>query len=394
MVAMEDTSRPSAPAPPGVRLGRVLGIPVHVSMSWLILAVLITLFYSRVVQSNLPGLSTAGAYAVGFGFVVCLMISVFLHELGHALVSRRSGIGVRAISLEMLGGFTEMERESPTPRIELAVSLIGPAVSAVLGLLSWGLLLVLPAGTVAHELAFQLTASNLIVAVFNVLPGLPLDGGRALRAVIWAASSNRYLGTRVAGYVGRGVAVATILGSVYSYAHWYVGFTGFYIVAVGAMIGMFLWFGAGQAIRGGRLAARFELVHAGRLARPALQVPAGMPLAEVTRRVVETGAGAAVVLDGGGNPVGLVNEHAAAAVPAERAPWVAVDTVAATLRPELVLSADLAREDVIRAVQATPASEYLVVDGPPGQQPAAAHIVGVLTADDLANLLDPKRTIR
>ena len=64
------------------------------------------------------------------------------------------------------------------------------------------------------------------------------------------------------------------------------------------------------------------------------------------------------------------------------------------LRPELVLSADLAREDVIRAVQATPASEYLVVDGPPGQQPAAAHIVGVLTADDLANLLDPKRTIR
>jgi hypothetical protein len=73
---------------------------------------------------------------------------------------------------------------------------------------------------------------------------------------------------------------------------------------------------------------------------------------------------------------------------------VAVDTVAATLRPELVLPADLAREDVIRAVQAAPASEYLVVDGPPGQRPAAAHIVGVLTADDLANLLDPKRTIR
>lgn len=394
MVPMDDSSRAPASAPPGVRLGRVLGIPVHVSLSWLILAVLITLRYSMVVQTNLPYLSTAGAYAVGFGFVVCLMVSVFLHELGHAIVSRRAGIGVKAISLEMLGGFTEMERESPTPRVELAVSLVGPAVSAVLGLASWALLSVLSPGTVAHELAFQLTASNLIVAVFNVLPGLPLDGGRALRAVIWAGSGDRYLGTRIAGYVGRVMAVATILASVYAYAHWYVGLSGIYIVAVGAMIGMFLWFGAGQAIRGSRLAARFELVHAGRLARPALQVPAGTPLAEVTRRVIETGAGAAVVLDGGGNPVGLVNEHAAAAVPAERAPWVAIDSVATTLRPDLVLPADLAREDVIRAVQASPASEYLVVDGPAGQPPGAAHIVGVLTADDLANLLDPKRTIR
>ncbi|GAA3511705.1 site-2 protease family protein [Actinocatenispora rupis] len=391
---MDDSTRSAAGGPPGVRLGRVLGIPVHVSLSWLVLAALITFRYGEVVQGNLPELAVPAAYAVGFGFVLCLMVSVFLHELGHAVTSRLHGIGVRAISLEMLGGFTEMERESPTPRVELAVSLVGPAVSAVLGLAGWGVLLVVPPGSVAHELAFQITASNLIVAVFNVLPGLPLDGGRALRALIWAATGDRYLGTRLAGYAGRVVAAATLLGCLWLYVRSPGGAGGFIVVIVGAVLAVFLWAGAGQAIRGGRLAARFDLVHAGRLARPALQVPSGTPLAEVGRRVAETGAGAVVVLDGGGTPVALVSEHAAAAVPAERAPWVTVDTVARTLVPHLVLPAALAREDVMRAVQTHPASEYLVVDGPVGARPAAAHIVGVLVADDLANLLDPKRTIR
>jgi Zn-dependent protease len=391
MGLMEESSPAAAPSPPGIRIGRVWGIPVYLSASWLILALLITFMYGGVVQRTLPELSRTGAYLVGFGFVVCLVVSVFLHELGHAVVSRRCGIGVRGISLELLGGFTEMDRESPTPKVEAAVALVGPAVSAVLGLGAWGALSVLDEGTVLRELTFQLAASNLIVAVFNLMPGLPLDGGRALRAVVWAVTADRYLGTRVAGYAGRGVAILTLLACVYAYLHWYVGLLS---IAFGLMIGVFLGVGAGQAIRGGRLGARFELVHAGRLARPALQVPSGTPLAEAVRRAGETGAGAVVVIDGAARPVGLVNAHAAAAVPAERQPWVAVDAVARTLRAELVLPASLAREELMRVVQAHPATEYLVVDGPAGETRTAEHIVGVLAADDLANLLDPKRTIR
>lgn len=395
MVPMEDSGTPAAAPPNGLRLGRVWGIPVYLSASWLILAVLITLMYGGVVQQNLPALTPVAAYAVGFGFVVCLVVSVFLHELGHAVVSRRAGIRVRGISLEMLGGFTEMEREAPTPRVELAVALVGPAVSAVLGLASLAALTVLHAGTVAHELIFQLTVSNLIVAVFNVLPGLPLDGGRALRALVWAATSDRYLGTRVSGYAGRAVAVLTMLACVAAYLRGYVGAIS---IIFGATVAVFLWLGAGQAVRGGRLGARFRYAHAGRLARPALQVPSGLPLAEAVRQTAQTGAGAVVVVDSAGTPVGLVHEHAAAAVPAERQPWVSVDSVSRTLRPGLVLPAELAREDLMRAVQAAPATEYLVVDGaldgPPGRPSGPAHIVGVLVADDLANLLDPKRTIR
>jgi Zn-dependent protease len=382
----ETANKPRQPHQPGIRIFRVFGIPVYLSASWLVLAVLVTVLYGGIVRRSLPELSAVAAYAVGFGFVLCLVVSVFLHELGHAVVSRRSGIAVKAISLEMLGGFTEMAEESPTPRIELAVALVGPAVSAVLGLLGWLGLALVDGGTVVHELLLQVAFSNLIVAIFNVLPGLPLDGGRALRAIVWAVSGDRFMGTRAAGYVGRVVAAATLVGC--GVAVWY-GYLGLVGVVFGALVGSFLWVGAGQSIRAGRIGARFGLVNAGRLARPALLVPGDLSVAETIRRVRETGAGAVVVTDTAGRPLGVVNEQAAAAVPVDRLPWVPVSSVSRQLRPGLLLDADLAGEDVMHAVQRDPATEYLVVAGPAGE-----HIVGVLIAADLANLLDPKGTIR
>ena len=137
--------------------------------------------------------------------MVCLLGSVLLHELGHALTARRYGIGVRGITLELLGGYTEMDRDAPSPRVDLLVSLAGPAVSARAR--RWPRSpppLALPDGTLADQLAFQLAVSNVIVAVFNSLPGLPLDGGRALRAAVWALTRDRHLGTEVAGWVGPG----------------------------------------------------------------------------------------------------------------------------------------------------------------------------------------------
>jgi Zn-dependent protease len=384
---MDETAKPPRqPRQPGIRIGRVFGIPVYVSASWVVLAVLVTVMYGGMVQRTLPALSPTAAYAVGFGFVLCLMVSIFLHELGHAVVSRRYGIAVRAISLELIGGFTEMAEESPRPRVELAVAVVGPAVSAVLGALGWLGLALLDGGGIAHELVRLVAVSNVVVAVFNALPGLPLDGGRALRAIVWGISRDRFLGTRVAGYVGRGVAAATLVGCAAAAWFNYLTLIG---VLFGALVGSFLWVGAGQSIRAGRIGARFGLVNAGRLARPALLVPGDLSVAETIRRVHETGAGAVVLADAAGQPVAVVNEQAAAAVPVDRLAWVPVSSVARQLRPGLVIDAELTGEDVMRAVQRDPATEYLVVAGPGG-----THIVGVLIAADLANLLDPKGTIR
>jgi Zn-dependent protease len=378
---------PAADRPPtrrpdtgrGLRLGALLGVPVYVRLSWLVLAVIVVVWYGPVARGMVPGLTGAGGYALALGFVLSLLLSVLLHELGHAAMARRYGIGVRAITLELLGGYTEMESDSPHARADLLVSLIGPAVSGALGLAALGLREVLPDGTVADQLAFQLAWSNLIVAAFNALPGLPLDGGRALRAAVWAISGDRHIGTRVAGWIGRGVALATFgLGLLLAWS----GRLSLVSVAFTVLVALTLWQGASAAILQGRLASRVPRVNLRTLARPLFLVGSGTPLAEAARRAAEAGQpdAALAVSDTSGRVVALVHDQAAAAVPLERRPWVPVDSVARTLDPGRTLAADLAGEDVIRAVQANPAPTYLVVSG--------EDVVGVLRTTDLARLLN------
>jgi Zn-dependent protease len=367
---------------PGVTVGRLFGVPVYLNASWLLLAALVTLTYGQLVRNTLD-LSPGAGYLVGFGFVVCLLVSVLLHELGHALTARRCGIGVRGITLELLGGYTEMDRDAPSPRVELLVSLAGPAVSLVLGGAAAGLTVAAESGTLPHELALQLAVSNIVVAAFNVLPGLPLDGGRALRAAVWAISHNRHLGTLVAGWTGRVVALATGAAALLLYGTRI--FSAFGMIFM-LLVALTLWQGATQAIRLAKISSRFPLIDLIRLARPVFVVPTGTPLAEAQRRAAETGPARAAlaVADSSGRLVGLVQPAAAEAVPVERRPWVAVDAVSRGLDGIRAIPSGLRGEEVIRAVQADPGSEYLVTTG--------QDVVGVLHIADLAQLLEPGGT--
>lgn len=375
----DGTSRPSEPRP-GVSVGRVLGFPLYLNPSTLIFAALVTLTYGSFIGNQLD-LEPAAGYAVGFGFVLCLMASVLLHELGHALTARRMRIGVRGITLELLGGYTEMDRDAPSPKVDLLVAVAGPAVSFALGLLAVLVALVLPPGTIVYQLAFQLAVANLLVAVFNSLPGLPLDGGRALRAAVWAATHDRHRGTEVAGWCGRGVAVLTAMavGVLFSLGR----FSTFGLVFMLLVAGT-LWQGATQAIRLARVSRRFPLIDVTRLARPVFAVPSGTPLAEAQRRAAEAGGDrvALAVADSSGRLVALVHAAAAEAVPAERRPWVPVDDVSRALAGVTVIPASSDGEEVIRRVRAHPGGEYLVASG--------EDVVGVLRVADLAALLEQK----
>lgn len=378
------TPPPTVPPPPalrpgGIRLGRIFGVPVYLRYSWLLLAFAVVALYAQVAESMLPQLTTVGQYAVGVGFVLCLLLSVLLHELGHAVVARRFGIGVRAITLELLGGYTEMESDSPRAGVDLLVAIVGPAISGLLGAAALAATFVVPPHTIVYQLAFQLAWSNIIVAVFNALPGLPLDGGRALRAVVWAATGNRHTGSTVAGWIGRLVAVATFgVGAALTY----LGSFSVISFAFTALVALTMWQGATIAIAQGRLAARLPRLNLRQLIRPIFAVVSGTPLAEAIRRAAEAGRADAslAVADATGRVVALVHDQAAAAVPPDRRPWVPVDSVARTLEPGRTLAADLAGEDVIRAVQANPAPTYLVVSGD--------DVLGVLRTADLARLLN------
>jgi Zn-dependent protease len=367
----------------------VAGVPVFLTASWLILALLITITYQGYLAVRRPELPSAVAYLVGAGLVLCLLLSVLLHELGHALTARRFGIGVRGITLELLGGYTELDRDAPSPKVELVVSLAGPAVSLVLGVFAALAAAVLPASTLLEEFAFQLALSNLVVAAFNVLPGLPLDGGRALRAGIWAASHDRHLGDRVAGWVGRVVALASVAAVLALLAAHVVSFFG---AALTLMVALTLWTGAGQAIRAGRLGPRVPLLNAGQLARALFGVPSGTPLAEAQRRYAEAiGANTGrepvlAVVNSAGQLVGLVDETAAAQVPVDRRPWITVDTVSRGLDPGRVLPAELSGLALVEAVQANPGSEYLVTVG--------EDVLGVLRVADVIQALESREHTR
>jgi len=370
--------RPGRAARP---VGQVLGIPIFVNGSMLLLAALVTLVYGNYVrgQLDLPG---PVAYLVGFGFVVCLLGSVLLHELGHALTARRFQIGVRGITLELLGGWTEMDRDAPTPRVDALVSLAGPAVSLVLGGVATAAFIVLPDRTTAGQIAFQLAASNILVALFNVLPGLPLDGGRALRAGLWALFKDRNRATEAAGWAGRVIAFGTGLTAFWFYRLGSLTLVGLLFVL---LVVFTLWQGAGQSIRLARMTRRFPLVDLAALARPLLTVPAGTPLGEAQRRRSEDPRPGVVlaVSDSAGNLTALVDPVAAERVPVDRRPWVAVDSVSRSRDAVPALPLGLSGEQVVRALQAHPAAQYVVTSG--------EDVVGVLRVGDVAQVLEPRR---
>ena len=366
------------PARPGLLMGRPFGIPVYVSPTWFLVAIVITIMFEGPASTRVdPPFS----YLVAFTYAVLLYASVLVHELSHSVVARLFGLPVRAITLHILGGVSEIEREPRTPGREFLIAFAGPALSAALagaGYLAYALV---PLSPVAELLVEALTFANLVVALFNLLPGLPLDGGRMIRAAVWKVSGRSRTGTLVAGWVGRAVAIGVLLmgalaATYRTSADSSVDANGWLSLVWAALVASFIWMGASAAIRAERLRERIPLLQARRLARRATQVTATLPLAEAIRRANEEGAGALVIVDHDGRPTGLVSEQAVLATPENRRPWVEVGDLSRSIGPELSLPADLAGEDLILAIRRAPASEYLLVE--PGGQ-----VYGVLSVTDI-----------
>jgi Zn-dependent protease/CBS domain-containing protein len=373
----QKTADPGTPAPrrePGtLRVGQIGGVDVLVRSSWLLVAGLIAVMLAPKVESVAPGLG-GFKYVAGVAFAVLLYLSVLLHEMSHALMAKHYGLPVRSITLHFLGGVTEIDGEPDTPRREFGVSVVGPLTSIAVGLAFVGLWFVTPEGLL--QLAVEgLAGANLIVGILNLVPGLPLDGGRVLRAAVWQASGNPHKGTIVAGWGGRVTAVAALAWPIAQEVFFSVKPTIVdYLLAF--VIAMFLWGGASSAIMSAKLRRRLPALQARALARRTLAVPHDLPLAEAVRRAQEQAAGSIVVLDSAGRPSGIVNEAALLATPEDRRPWLPVSAVSRTVEAGLMFPADISGEPLVRAMQRTPATEYLLLE-PDGS------VFGVLTSEDV-----------
>jgi Zn-dependent protease/CBS domain-containing protein len=356
-----------------IRIGSIGGVDVLVRWSWFLMAVLIAFLLIPMIEDAAPQLTGGLTFVAGVAFAVLLALSLLLHELSHAWMSQHYGIRVRSITLHFIGGVTAIDGEPETPKQEFAISAIGPVTSLAVGGAALGLLQVTPAGLLSLVVGL-LAYANLLVGALNLVPGMPLDGGRVLRAVVWKATGNPHRGLLVSGWAGRVVAVLVLLapGMISVAGHPVDVFD--YVIA--AVIGWFLWTAATSAITSAKVRSRLPRLHARGLARRTLTVPEDLPLAEAVRRARDGQAGAIVSLGVDGRPVGVVSEGAVRATPAERHPWVTVGAVTRTLAPEISLPADISGEALIRAMAQAPASEYLLVE-------ADGSVYGVLVTSDV-----------
>ncbi|MER6295695.1 site-2 protease family protein [Streptomyces althioticus] len=367
----------------GLLMGRPFGVPVYVAPSWFLVAILITWVFGGQIDRVLPELGAA-SYLVSLFFAVAFYASVLVHELAHTLAALRFKLPVRRIQLQFFGGVSEIEKEAETPGREFVLAFVGPLLSLVLaGLFYLGLLAVEPS-SVPGVLLAGLMVSNLIVAVFNLLPGLPLDGGRMLRAVVWAITGKPMTGTVAAAWVGRALAVCVLIGlplltqsgALGSDAVDNVGMDTVLDALLAAILAAIIWTGAGNSLRMARLREHLPELRARTLTRRAVPVENDTPLSEALRRANAAGARALVVVDAEGRPFSLVREAAIVGVPEHRRPWVPVGTLAQDITEGMRVSAELAGEELLDALRSAPATEYLVVE-------ETGEIYGVLSAADV-----------
>jgi Zn-dependent protease/CBS domain-containing protein len=365
-------------------MGSVLGVPIFVTPSWLLVAVFVTISYSRFLRAEVHGLSMAGGYLLGLVYAITLAASILAHEVGHTVVSRAVGLPVRRIVVFLLGGVSEIEGEARRPRDEFAIAAAGPAVSFLLAVGCWAASLIPPGASSLQVLLSLLAWSNLIVAVFNVLPGLPLDGGRLVQSVIWMVGKSRHNGVVVAAWSGRVlailVALAVLIGNGLATRNRPTDLSMIGAAAMGFAIAAFLWFGATHALRSAGIGQRAADLQLGHLIRPTIYLPPTMPISEAVRRAAESCAAGIVVIDSDGRSRGIAREAEIAGLDADRRPWATLADVSASLVPGMVISDALNGADLLAAVQAHPASEYLVIG-------ADGVSRGVVATVDLARAL-------
>ncbi len=221
-----------------IKLGRIFGIEIGLHYSWLIIAVLISLSLTAYFSNAHPDWSSGVIWAMAIFTAVLFFVSIVLHELSHALVARMNDLPVRSITLFALGGVAQIEKESPSAKIEFWMAIAGPITSAAIGFICLGIAwmagwttLIEPATPLLAILVW-LGYINIALAVFNMIPGFPMDGGRVLRAVIWWITGNAAKATRGASITGQIIAFGFIILGLFSFFSG-SGFSGLWIAFIG-----------------------------------------------------------------------------------------------------------------------------------------------------------------
>ncbi|MBI2957322.1 MAG: site-2 protease family protein [Chloroflexi bacterium] len=367
------------------KLFTLFGFEIKVDLSWIVIAVLIAwTFANGLFPATVEGLTTATYWWMGVAAATGLFLSIIFHELWHSLIARRYGLQMKGITLFIFGGVSEMTEEPKSARVEFWMALAGPLSSVILAGVFYGAYglargAILPEPRAVTEVFRNLGYLNLLLAGFNILPAFPLDGGRVLRAAIWAANKNMLSATRIASLVGSAFGVLLIGGGILLAL-----FLGNPIAGIWyALIGWFLWTAARSSYQQVLVRKGLEGITVAKLmeAKP-VTVPRALSVERLVDDYIYKHTFKMYPVVDGDRLAGCVTLQKVKDVP--RTEWgvTTVGAIAAGCAPDNTISPSADAMEALAQMSRGRVSRLMVVDGD--------RLVGIITLKDMLEFLSVK----
>lgn len=365
----------------GIRVGRILGIPIYVDFSWVLIFGAFCFLLQRQFAENYKDWSSEVTWAVGIFTSILFFVSVVLHELAHSVVSQSYKIKVLSITLFIFGGLARISREPSKAIQEFNIALAGPVASGLLWGIFLGLSLLFAGNEKLSAPLGYLAWANGILALFNLLPGFPLDGGRIFRAMVWGATKDFSRATRVAGTSGKLIAYALIAFGLVSLFKqnfdniWYV------------LIGVYLLNAAQMSVAQVTIRESLAGLHAADvMSQEVPTIPGNMSLEEYSNEALRTGRRVHIVTSGD-RLAGLMNVAALNQMPRDEWNMNSVQAVMVS-RDKIIWAAP--EEPLLRLLERLMAADInqmpVVLHGEDG----AAQIVGIVSRDAILRVIQTR----
>jgi Zn-dependent protease/predicted transcriptional regulator len=373
------------PTSPGLRIGRILGIPIYVHASWMIIFVLITMSLAMQFTQEHPQWTSVQHWAVGIATSLLFFASVLFHELSHSMVARIYKIRVISITLFVFGGVARIGREPSKAIQEFNIAIAGPLASLFLAAGFYSLTLFFPYAQMTGALAVWLWQTNAALALFNLLPGFPLDGGRIFRAIVWGVTKDFSRATKVAGTSGKVVAYGLIV-----FGAWYAmrgqWTSGLWL----AFIGWFLLNAAQESVAQVAIRETLSGLHAADvMSHEVPTVPRNMSLEEYGQEVARTGRRCHLVTTED-RLVGMINVHALNSV--ARDEWGHMSVQGVMIPREKVLWAR-PEEPLLGLLERLVSADVNQMPVVSDTENDGAHIIGMITRDSILRVMQARSEV-
>jgi Zn-dependent protease len=366
---------------PGIKLGRIGGVPVYLSSSWFIITAVIT--FSVGMQLARGGvIPPLNAYLMGLSCAVAIAVAVLIHEVAHAMTARAFKWPDAHIVLTLMGGHTQFGSFKAKPGASLWVALSGPLSNFVLAGLGWLVMENIQLGVYPNLLLDFFVYANLLLGAFNALPGLPLDGGRLVESIVWKATGSQFKGTIASCWVGRVIAVGIVFYFVL--LPFLRGQQPQIItVVVGIMVAMFMWQATTQLIGHSKMMLNLPTVIASDLMSPASAMVSHAMVSDVLSRKAARG-GEIILVDPKGMPVGVIDAQALAKVDPTQGGNVPALAVSRALGQGAIVAEESDGRALIDYLASVESAEYAVIS-------ASGHVVGLLHQREIIKAVTGRR---